>query len=63
MNRAIHDDNVDLVMSHKWLMNDKIYGETEPFMIAIQDKVIPTNNYKKVIMKDQTIVDDKCRKC
>ena len=31
-------------------------------MIAIQDQVIPTNNYKKAILNEKE-VQDKCRKC
>jgi Reverse transcriptase (RNA-dependent DNA polymerase) len=58
----LHKEHVDLVASNKWLKIGDIFGETEGFMMAIQDKVIMTNNYKKHIIKDAT-VEDKCRKC
>nr|CAI5856335.1 unnamed protein product [Callosobruchus analis] len=32
-------------------------------MLAIQDQVIATRNYKKCIIKDPSVVDDNCRKC
>jgi len=31
-------------------------------MFATQDQVVSTKNYRKVILKDQT-VEDECRKC
>ena len=61
--RAIHAENVDKFMSHKWLLNGNLYAETEAFMIAIQDQVIPTKNYIKYVIKDPNITDDKCRRC
>lgn len=61
--RAINDDNVDKQMSHRWLLNCELYAETEAFMIAIQDRVIPTKNYKKHVMKDPTVGEDNCRRC
>nr|CAH7716666.1 unnamed protein product [Callosobruchus chinensis] len=33
------------------------------FKLAIQDQVIATWNYKKLIIKDPSITDDSCRKC
>ena len=35
---------------------------TEAFAIAIQDQVVATNNYKKVILNEADVVD-RCRKC
>ena len=32
-------------------------------MVAIQDQTIPTRNYRKYILKDNTITTDKCRRC
>ena len=32
-------------------------------MVAIQDQTIPTRNYRKHILKDNTITTDKCRRC
>jgi hypothetical protein len=41
----------------------QFFPETTGFMIAIQDHVISTNNYKKCILKDPNITNDICRKC
>jgi hypothetical protein len=49
--------------SYKWLSVGSLYVETEGFMIAIQDKVIATKNYRKFIMRDSQLLDDKFRKC
>lgn len=38
---------VDKEASYRWLMNGKLFSETEEFMPAIQGKKISTNNYKK----------------
>ena len=32
-------------------------------MLAIQDEVMATKNYKKHVMKKRTVLDDKCRLC
>jgi len=40
--------------------------ETEGFMLGIQDHqiiIIARRNYTKVIIKDPSITDDRCRKC
>jgi hypothetical protein len=58
----IRQPNVDKQASLKWLHDGMLFPETEGFLIAIQDQVIATKNYKKYIMKDGT-TDDKCRKC
>jgi hypothetical protein len=54
---------VDQQASFKWLSVGSLYAETEGFMIAIQDEVIATKNYRKFIMRDSQLPDDKCRKC
>ena len=59
----IHQSHIDLEASNKWLMVSDIYGETEGFMMAIQDQVIHTRNYAKYIIKDASVVSDICRKC
>ncbi|VEN43616.1 unnamed protein product [Callosobruchus maculatus] len=41
----------------------QLFPETEGFMLATQDQVIATQNYKKYIIKDPSITDDNCRKC
>lgn len=54
---------VDKNSSNKWLSLGELYGETEGFMIAIQDQVVRTKNYAKYILGDKSITDDKCRRC
>ncbi|XP_037930235.1 uncharacterized protein LOC119664965 [Teleopsis dalmanni] len=61
--RSTNADNVDKIMSHKWLTCGTLFAETEAFMIAIQDQVIPTRNYCKFIMSDPSLISDKCRQC
>jgi ribosomal protein L37E len=39
-----------------------LFAETEGFLTAIQDQVIPTRNYKKYILK-QLNIDEMCRRC
>ena len=39
-----------------------MFAETEGFLTAIQDQVIPTRNYKKYILK-QLNIDEMCRRC
>lgn len=55
-------EHVDKTASNAWLIHGTLYPETEGFLVAIQDQVIPTNNYKKYILKDGT-EDDRCRRC
>lgn len=54
-------DNIDKVSSVDFLVRGYLHPETEGFMVAIQDKVISTNNYKRHIIKSQTT--DLCRRC
>lgn len=64
--RYAHDlkqPQIDTIASHKWLAHGDLFSETEGFMLAIQDKVIKTKNYRKHILKDSTLQNDKCRKC
>jgi hypothetical protein len=53
---------VDKQRSTQWLDTAGLHGETEGFMCAIQDRVIPTRNHQKYIQKLK-IPTDKCRKC
>lgn len=49
---------------HTWLRNDtSIFPETEGFMFAIQDDVIPKLSCQKCIMKNLNVVTDACRLC
>lgn len=47
--------------SNAWLKKSSLFGETEGFVLAIQDEVIETRNYMKHIEKKN--VDDRCRLC
>jgi len=53
---------VDIEASNKWLTNADLFAETDGFLTAIQDQVIPTRNYKKYILK-QPDTDELCRRC
>jgi len=44
-------------------MEGKLFTETTGFMIAIQDLVPSTNNYKKQILNGPNITNDTCKKC
>lgn len=54
---------IDTIASNKWLKVGSLFPETEGFIIAIQDQVINTKNYRKHIIKDPLATNDKCRKC
>jgi hypothetical protein len=54
-------DNAHKTSTH-WLEEGSLYGETEGFMIAIQDQVIATRNYQKFIEKIESDTDI-CRVC
>jgi hypothetical protein len=55
-------EGIDCCASNKWLNDGQLYPETEDFMIAIQDEVIATKNYRKFILKDSSLTDDLCRR-
>jgi hypothetical protein len=44
------------------MTNADFFAETEGFLTATQDQVIPTRNYKKYILK-QPHFDEMCRRC
>jgi hypothetical protein len=46
-----------------WLCKGQLYAETEGFAIAIQDQVINTKNYLKHVIEDNSVINDKCRRC
>jgi hypothetical protein len=60
--RDINNTNVDKNTSNKWMDQGELFCETEAYMVAIQDGVIPTRNYQKYITKT-TNIKDECRKC
>ncbi|GBP03614.1 hypothetical protein EVAR_73639_1 [Eumeta japonica] len=51
----ISQAHVDTRASNYWLVAGQLFPETEGFMMAIQDQVIPTRNYMKVIVRDATL--------
>jgi len=54
--------HIDKEASNAWLTRGELFSETEGFMMAIQDQVVATRNYRKCILKDNT-VEDVCRRC
>lgn len=57
---SLHTANIDA--SVRWLRDGHLFGETEGFMIAIQDHVIVTKNHQKFIEK-LPLENDLCRVC
>ena len=60
--KELHAEEVDKEIPCAWIRSGYMFPETEGFMFAIQDQVVPTRNYKKVILKNAE-VEDRCRKC
>ena len=58
----LQQPHIDREASNAWLTQGNLFPETEGFMIAIQDQVVCTRNYRKYILKDST-VEDVCRQC
>lgn len=52
---------IDKAASNTWLVRGELFSETEGFMVAIQDRVIATKNYRHYILHEN--VEDRCRKC
>jgi len=59
----IEGEGVDKKQSLMWLKKGYLYPETEGFIMAIQDQVIETRNYRKHILKESEVVQDHCRVC
>ena len=49
--KELHAEEVDKEMSCAWIRSGYMFLETEGFIFAIQDQVVPTRNYKKVMLK------------
>lgn len=58
----IESEHIDTEASMGWMCGSNVFVETEGFMVAIQDQVIPTLTYKKYIMKEN-ITNTACRIC
>lgn len=56
-------ENIVKHVSYSWLQKGELMPETEGFLLAIQDQVIPTRNYRKYIIKESGLENDKCRRC
>ena len=61
--RLLNNEHVEKASSSNWLRRGNLFGETEGFMIAIQDRVIATKWFRKHIIKENLLLDDKCRLC
>lgn len=55
--------HVDKIKSNEWLKRGELFPETEGFMLAIQDQIIATRNFRKYIIKDPNQPTDTCRHC
>ena len=51
----LNNSIVDKIASNTWLKRGELFPETEGFMIAIQDQIIYTRNYRKYIIKDPNL--------
>ena len=60
---TLNQNYVDKDSSNTWLSYGGLYAETVSAMIAIQDRVPRTLNYRKHILQDVSVVDDTCRRC
>lgn len=60
---SIQQEHIDFNASNMWLQNGDLFPETEGFVLSIQDHVIATLNYRRYIIKDPNVKDDKCRVC
>lgn len=59
---TIDDESIDTLASQACLKTGSLFVETEGFIAAIQDQVVPTRAYRKRIIKEN-IRDAKCRMC
>ncbi|KAF2893758.1 hypothetical protein ILUMI_12413 [Ignelater luminosus] len=58
----VQQQHVNMEKSCLWLPKGELYPKTEGFVVAIQNQVISTRNYKQYILKE-ALDSDKCRKC
>lgn len=58
----MQEPSIDKQLSYNWLTIGQLFPETEGFILAIQDRVISTRNYRKYIIKDAIDIDT-CRRC
>ncbi|KAL1445943.1 hypothetical protein WDU94_010899 [Cyamophila willieti] len=60
---TLEANTIDKKWSHNYLRTGLLFPETEGFIVAIQDQVVPTKNYLKYVVKDPGVQDDACRVC
>ena len=60
--RRIEEKEIDTGASESWLHSGGLFVETEGFIAAIQDQVIPTKSYRKRILKE-AVDNVMCRMC
>jgi hypothetical protein len=53
---SLHQEHIDTTESCKWLSKGEMFIESE-------GQVLPTKNYRKYIMNDNTVTNDKCNIC
>ncbi len=59
--KKLNREEIDQEQTQHWLRSAGLKAETEGFLIAAQDQSLPTRNYQKHIMKQNTL--SKCRMC
>ncbi|XP_044762031.1 uncharacterized protein LOC123319227 [Coccinella septempunctata] len=59
---SLHQSEVDTLNSNTYLSQGYLFPQTECTLLAIQDQVVPTRVYTKLIMK-QPVESTKCRLC
>ncbi|CAH1976142.1 unnamed protein product, partial [Acanthoscelides obtectus] len=58
----LENDNIDTFASTAYLRSGNLFAETEGFISAIQDRVIATKVYKRIIMRERQD-NIRCRVC
>ncbi|XP_044749741.1 uncharacterized protein LOC123310341 [Coccinella septempunctata] len=59
---SMHQEEIDTAASNTYLTQGYLFPQTEGTIFVIQDQVVPTRNYTKIIMKQQ-VENTKCRLC
>jgi hypothetical protein len=59
--RNLDEKLVDIEQSYRWLKSGDFKGKTESTIVAAQDHVTSTNNFKNKILKEKT--ESECRLC
>ena len=59
--KRLDDQDVDAVLTNRWLSGSGLKSETEGFIVAAQDQTLKTNYYRHKILKDGS--NPLCRIC